>query len=80
MFQAFTTCRHFIRTIPALIYDERHVEDIDTDGEDHIYDELRYLLMLNPISPREHTRPAPVEADPLDLYRQSNSKYRFYRV
>ena len=80
MFQAFTTCRHFIRTIPALVYDERHVEDIDTDGEDHIYDELRYLLMLNPISPREPVRPAPVGDDPLDLYKKPNNKYRFYRI
>lgn len=35
LFQVFKTCRHFIRTIPALVYDSKHVEDIDTDGEDH---------------------------------------------
>lgn len=67
MFQVFDTCKHFIRTIPALVYDEAKPEDIDTDGEDHIYDECRYLLMQHPISPREHipyNRPA---FDPLDL-------------
>ena len=31
----FSNCRAFIRTIPLLLYDETHVEDIDTDLEDH---------------------------------------------
>ena len=48
----FSTCREFIRTIPALSYDEMHVEDIDTDGEDHIYDETRYMCMARPIKAR----------------------------
>lgn len=48
----FNTCREFIRTIPALAYDEMHVEDIDTDGEDHIYDETRYMCMARPIKAR----------------------------
>jgi hypothetical protein len=39
MLYVFNTCKHFIRTVPALVYDESNVEDIDTDGEDHIYDE-----------------------------------------
>ena len=30
MFQVFDTCKHFIRTIPALVYSESDVEDIDT--------------------------------------------------
>ena len=71
MFQVFDTCKHFIRTIPALVYDEAKPEDIDTDGEDHIYDECRYLLMQHPISPREHipySRPA---FDPLDLHQDT---------
>lgn len=52
MFQVFNTCRHFIRTIPTLCYSDKFVEDIDTDMEDHIYDECRYVLMDNPIAPR----------------------------
>ncbi len=51
MLQVFSTCKHFIRTIPNLVYDESNVEDIDTRQEDHIYDECRYVLMENPISP-----------------------------
>ena len=47
----FNTCRHFIRTIPNLVYSETQVEDVDTKQEDHIYDELRYVCMENPINP-----------------------------
>ena len=51
MLQVFDTCKHFIRTIPNLVYDESNVEDIDSDQEDHIYDECRYVLMENPPQP-----------------------------
>ena len=53
MLYVFNTCRDFIRTIPALAYDARKVEDIDTAGEDHIYDETRYFLMSRPIAPKQ---------------------------
>ena len=67
-FYVFDTCRDFIRTIPTLVYDETHVEDINTKQEDHIYDEWRYVLMANPM-----TAPRPVEKekplfDPLNMY------------
>lgn len=45
----FTNCKAFIRTIPTLVYDETHVEDICTELEDHVYDETRYFLMHNTI-------------------------------
>jgi len=55
----FNTCKHFIRTVPNLVYDETDVEDVDTDGEDHIYDELRYVCMhlqdMYQITDRNHT-------------------------
>ena len=57
MLQVFNTCKHFIRTLPNLVYDESNVEDIDTRQEDHIYDECRYVLMENPISRRPGARP-----------------------
>ncbi|MBQ9973738.1 MAG: phage terminase large subunit [Oscillospiraceae bacterium] len=47
----FDTCRHFIRTVPDLVYDSVNVEDVDTAQEDHIYDELRYVCMENPVAP-----------------------------
>lgn len=45
----FSCCRDFIRTVPALVYSPSNVEDVDTEGEDHIYDETRYFLMTRPI-------------------------------
>ena len=41
----FSTNMHFLRTIPALTYSLTRVEDVNTDQEDHIYDETRYAMM-----------------------------------
>lgn len=46
----FETCQNLIRTLPALTYSKRNVEDVDTDQEDHAYDAFRYMLMSRPIS------------------------------
>ena len=48
----FKNCAAFIRTLPLLQYDGQRVEDLDSDGEDHIADETRYFLMSRPIKPR----------------------------
>ena len=69
MMQVFKGCREFRRTIPALLYDAKHPEDIDTAMEDHIYDECRYVLMENPISPRQDEPLPPVGDDPLNMER-----------
>ena len=76
MFYTFSTCKHFIRTIPNLVYDESNVEDIDTRQEDHIYDECRYVLMENPISPPVRCAAPPMPDDPLNLHKRA----RFYRI
>ena len=52
MMYIFSNCRAFIRTIPLLLYDEHKPEDLDTDGEDHVADEVRYFCMSRPIQPR----------------------------
>lgn len=62
----FSNCRAFIRTIPTLIYDERHPEDLDTSMEDHVADEWRYLCMSRPIKPAPVIDPEPVYEDPLN--------------
>lgn len=82
MFYCFDTCKHFIRTIPALVYDEKDVEDIDTDGEDHIYDEWRYVCMENPIAPPVKELPKPKPYDPLEtpLDRMMNNRYDQYEI
>jgi hypothetical protein len=66
MLQVFNTCRSFMRTIPSLVYDAKHVEDVDTSLEDHAYDSVRYLLMENPISPRAPAKVQPPIIDPLN--------------
>ena len=81
MLYIFNTCRHFIRTVPNLVYDEKHVEDIDTTQEDHIYDECRYVIMEHPIAPRKNIRREIPAEDPLDLYKNLKPKnYYFFRV
>ena len=37
-------CDQFIRTVPVLPRDERDMDDVDTDAEDHIGDEARYRV------------------------------------
>ncbi len=41
-------CADTIRTLPLVQHDERRAEDLDTDGEDHAVDELRYAAMARP--------------------------------
>lgn len=41
-------CDDSIRTIPVLQHDENNLEDIDTEAEDHAYDETRYACMSRP--------------------------------
>jgi hypothetical protein len=46
---ATKNCHHgFWRTMPDLVMDERHIEDVDTHQEDHCYDEVRYACMSRP--------------------------------
>ena len=38
----------FWRTMPDIVMDERHPEDVATDNEDHVYDDARYATMSRP--------------------------------
>lgn len=49
-------CPHAIRTIPAVTYDEHIPEDVDTEGEDHAYDTIRYFCMSRPWAPKKIDR------------------------
>lgn len=63
MLYVFDTCRDFLRTVPALVYDPLDCEDVDTSAEDHIYDETRYFLMCDPIP-----APKPKAVEPIPLF------------
>lgn len=41
----FSNCFHTIRTVPSLSRDENDKDDVDTSGEDHIWDVIRYRLL-----------------------------------
>lgn len=39
-----TDCVHFIRTVPTLPRDKDDLDDVDTEAEDHVADEVRYRV------------------------------------
>ena len=49
----FETCPYLARTLPALVYDRVQIEDVNTHGEDHAYDALKYLT--TPATDRQPT-------------------------
>jgi len=76
MFYCFSSCEQFIRTIPTLIYDDHKVEDLDTDGEDHIADEWRYMCMSRPLKPDRPRQQVPLpHSDPLNQLARRISRY-----
>lgn len=48
MMYFFNTCKHTIRTFPALPHDIDNPEDVDTSSEDHAGDDIRYACMSRP--------------------------------
>lgn len=44
-------CEDFWRTVPVLQHDDTNPEDLDTDSEDHVADEVRYACMSRPWKP-----------------------------
>lgn len=59
----FSTCPDLIRTLPMLVHDDVRPEDLDTDGEDHAADALRYALMSRPLRARAPQPTGPSGAD-----------------
>ena len=76
MMYIFNNCKAFIRTIPLLLYSETIPEDVDTDMEDHVADEVRYMCMSRPIKAK-----IPVVNDTANygddpLNQRTNKRYR----
>ena len=61
----FDNCRAFIRTIPLMMFHKTKPEDLDTELEDHVADEWRYLCMSRPVKPLTEKTQAPAQVDPL---------------
>lgn len=61
-YQVFDTCKNTIRTYPELIYKDGE-DDVDTEIEDHIYDEDRYGFMSRPYGATVKAEPRPDEVE-----------------
>ena len=68
MMYVFRNCKAFIRTIPLLQYDDHKTEDLDTDGEDHVADEVRYFCMSRPIKPRMMQPEDEYVSNPMNIF------------
>lgn len=78
-------CEDTLRTLPVLQYDETNAEDLDTDGEDHAADDIRYACMSRPWKPKLITPQAALQMPLLptqytfnDLVKK-NTKHRLER-
>ena len=74
MMYVFSNCKAFIRTIPILQYSDHKPEDLDTDGEDHVADEVRYFCMSRPIKPRIDVAPDAFASNPLHVFLDVDKK------
>lgn len=63
MLYVFSTCFDTIRTVPVLQHDAARAEDLDTHGEDHCADEIRYACLSRP-----WLKSKPDKAEPKDGY------------
>jgi len=52
MLYVFSTCYQLIRTLPVMQHDLGNPEDLDSDMEDHVADEVRYACMSRPYRAR----------------------------
>lgn len=66
LFQVFNTCKNFLRTFPTLPYSQKKPEDIDTDAEDHDYDQFRYVCMDHPVAATKKPPKVYKPFDPFD--------------
>jgi phage terminase large subunit len=64
-------CPNLIRTLPNLVHDENKVEDVDTDGEDHAPDALRYL--------HKHLKWIDAKAGGVKENRNAHPKIQFFK-
>jgi len=71
----FNTLKDSIRTIPAMVYDDVKVEDIDTNCEDHAGDTDRYLLMS--LKESKGLQPKTEIEKRLDEIKEKNSSLNF---
>lgn len=62
----FSNCRAFIRTIPLMTFSRHAPEDLNSELEDHVADEWRYLSMSRPVAPLKVAEVKSFLNDPLN--------------
>ena len=72
----FSNCTNSIRTMSTLIHDERHPEDLETQGEDHAADCDRYLLLS--LHERKTSKPVSELERKLQLMKGTAPNFDFY--
>ena len=71
--KVFSTCKHWLRTVPSLPPDDDNPEDVDTDAEDHAWDATRYGIMRRRRSPDEVQKSSDPEES---TYKEDDGTYR----
>lgn len=70
--KVFSTCKHWLRTIPSIPPSDDNPEDVDTDAEDHAWDTTRYGVMRRRRNPDEQ-----ISADSDDsTYKHEDGTYQ----
>ena len=64
----FSNCAAFIRTVPGMMFSRTAPEDLDTEMEDHVCDEWRYMCMSRPVAPLRPVERKVMMNDPLGRY------------
>lgn len=77
MMYVFSNCKGFIKTFPSLVYSKTDPEDLDTEGEDHIADEVRYMCMAHPIAPAKERAKLKEAFSPLS---DEEYNYNYYLI
>ena len=64
----FSNCATTRRTLPLMMYSPTRPEDVDTDLEDHCYDEIKYMCASKPVKPIVPKDQKIVFSDPLNQF------------
>lgn len=78
--KVFSTCVDLIRTLPSLVHDKHNPLDVDSDGEDHAADELRYYLQtLREAEVAIPPKPVEIRLQQLKLRRPAEAPLNSFR-
>lgn len=70
--KVFSTCKHWLRTVPSLPPDDMNPEDVDTEAEDHAWDATRYGVMRRRRAPEGEQKSTDPEES---TYKNDNDEF-----